>query len=339
MEKLTARQERILKLVVTEYVCTAQPVGSEALLQRHALGVSSATIRNEMAALEQAGYLQHTHTSSGRIPSDVGYRYYVESLMDDVSLPVEQQRLILHQFHQVELAFDQWARLAASVLASSAHTVAMATLPVAPETHLKRLELVPIQEALVLLIVVLYEGILKQQLMAMEAASSESELSAMARKLTDIFRGLSAHEIDKLETELSPVEQQAREVVTRLMQQVDAQALYDLYVDGMLYMLSQPEFSRVEKLRDVLEALQNRALASVFPKIISGGGIHVIIGNENEYPALQDCSIIIARYGRDGEPRGVVGLLGPTRMEYGRSVSSVRYVTEVMTSLVHELKG
>ena len=339
MEKLTARQEKILKLVVSEYVCTAQPVGSEFLHNRYTLGVSSATIRNEMYALEQAGYLQHPHTSAGRVPSDRGYRYYVESLMDESALPVEHQRTILHQFHQVELAFDQWARLAASVLASCAQTVAMATLPTAPVTHLKRLEMVPVQEALVLLVIVLYEGILKQQLLALESALAEEDLSRSAHKLTEVFRGRSAGEISKMEAELSPVEEQAREVTSRLMHQIDAQTLHDLYVDGMLYMLRKPEFSRVEKLREVMEALENRALASVFSRILAGQGVHIIIGGENEYPALRDCSVIIARYGGDGEPRGVVGLLGPTRMEYGRSVSSVKYVTEVMSTLVQELKG
>ena len=339
MERLSTRQEKILKMVVSEFVDTAQPVGSEALVQRFTLGISPATVRNEMSALEQAGYLQHPHTSAGRVPSDLGYRYYVESLMDDTSLPIEQQRRILHQFHQIELAFDQWARLAAAVLASAAQTVAMATLPAVPETHLKRLELVPIQEALILLIVILYEGVLRQQLMALDVAQGESELTHSAHKLTEAFRGLSASEISSREAELSPVEAQAREITARLMQQVDAEALYDLYLDGMLYMLSKPEFSRVDKLREVLEALQSRALAYVVPQVLSDEGVHIIIGEENELPALRECSVIIARYGGRGEPRGLVGLLGPTRMEYGRSVSTVRYVTEVMGRLVHELRG
>src|SRR5512141_26130 len=162
--ELGSRKSAVLRAVVEEYVRSGEPVGSETIAERSGLGVSSATIRNELAQLEQLGYLMHPHTSAGRIPTDSGYRYYVEMLMDDDELPQNEQRTIDHQFHQARLDLDQWMRLASSVLARTSGSAAIITAPHATKAKSKHLQLISTQGRLVLLILVLMDGAVKQEM-------------------------------------------------------------------------------------------------------------------------------------------------------------------------------
>src|SRR3990172_6645386 len=154
---LTERRSRILQFIVEEYVDSALPVGSETIVRKYRLPVSSATIRNEMARLEEEGYITHPYTSAGRLPSDQGYRYYIESLMDEQDLTPEEKETIRHQFHQAGRELEQWVRLSAAVLAQAARNMAVVTSPRSPECRLKHLELVPLHDVVVLLVVVLQD--------------------------------------------------------------------------------------------------------------------------------------------------------------------------------------
>jgi heat-inducible transcriptional repressor len=203
---LTKREERILKVIVGEYVSTAMPVGSESIAHKHELGVSPATIRNDMACLEEEGYITHPHTSAGRIPSDKGYRYYVESLMEEMELPPPEQRTIRHLFHQVETDMEEWVQLAAAILSRVARNLALVTFPKASLSRLRHMELVTIQEFLALLIVVLKEAKLKKQILPLDQATSQEGLSMIANKLNAAFEGMTSWQIAAKRLELSPLE-------------------------------------------------------------------------------------------------------------------------------------
>src|SRR5437867_1169276 len=166
MAMLSERQSQILKVLIGEYVASAIPVGSETLARKYALGVSPATIRNELAELEERAYITHPHTSSGRVPSDKGYRYFVEYLVDEVELPPVERRMIVHQFHQVETDLEEWTRLAASVLARTLHNAAVVTVPLARPARLTRLQLVEVNEHTALLVVVLQQSQVRQQIVS-----------------------------------------------------------------------------------------------------------------------------------------------------------------------------
>ena len=186
MDDLTPRQQLILGLVIREHVSTAQPVGSKTI-QGYGLGVSSATIRSEMAVLEDLGHLAQPHTSAGRVPTDRGYRYFVERLMRESHLPVTEQRTIRHQFHQVGVDLEQWMRLAASVLARTAQTAAMVTSPRTDQCRLKHLELISIRDTLAMLIMVLEGGIVKQQVLALDEALTQDTLTQIANRLNELW--------------------------------------------------------------------------------------------------------------------------------------------------------
>ncbi len=342
---LEPRSEAILRAIIEEYVATAQPVGSQALVTKYRLGVSPATVRNVMAELEAEGYLDHPHTSAGRLPTDRGYRLYVESITDAVSLAPVEQLMIRHQFGQVEFASEQWFRLAAATLASSTHVAGIATAAKPPSCRVRRVDLVAAGPRMASLVVVLAEGPIKQVLLAAEPARDEQVLETLSRELSSRLTGRSAQGAARVYAELQasdpPVDElllRAVERTVRLMCDYDASAVEDVFSEGLLNVMDAPEFSRSETLRRIFGVLQDRVyLGDLMPQLTREGGVRVFIGSENAHIAMHDVSLVLAPYGRAGRAVGVVGVLGPTRMAYPHAISTVRYVSGLMNELVDHL--
>jgi heat-inducible transcriptional repressor len=338
MDDLSERQKIILSSIIKEYIATAVPVSSKLLADSCNLDISPATIRNEMANLEDQGYLTHPHTSAGRIPTEEGYRYFVQRLMDDVQLTPVEQRTIRHQFHQTRLDLDQWMRLSAAVLARMAQGFSLVTAPKASRCCFKHLELVSIRDDLALLILVLHGGVVKQQLLVLDAPLSQEELSVVARRLTDLWDKREAREVAATVAALAPFEQVIAGVVHETMLRVDARTANDVYRDGLLNILRQPEFSEREQVWQIVKVLEEQSFVEVLVgEVLSRGGVQVIIGGEGHWEELSDCGIVLARYGVVDEASGALGVLGPMRMSYGRAVSVVRYVSELMSDLISEV--
>jgi heat-inducible transcriptional repressor len=339
MDELTARQQLILGLVVREYIGSAQPVGSRTV-QEYGLGVSSATIRNEMAQLEELGYLTHPHTSAGRVPTEQGYRYFVERLMSESSLPVDEQRMIRHQFHQVGVDLEQWMRLAASVLARTARSAAVVTSIKMEQSHLKHIELIAIQETMVLLVVVLDGGVVRQQMLSPDEAMSQDTLSQAANRLNDLCVGAAVQRVLLYRNQVGAFEQQVLDVVAQIMHQVDRQSDLHLYRDGLINILHQPEFYVPESARNVVQIFEERTLLEdLLTEMLEVGGVQVIIGGEGRWNELRECSLVVSPYGVSGEVTGALGVMGPMRMPYNRAISAVRYVAGLMSDLFGDLYG
>lgn len=335
----TQRRERILGLIVSEYIRTATPVASETIARKYGLGVSPATVRNEMAVLEEEGYITRRHISGGGVPSDRGYRYYVESLMNEEAVPPAERRMMSHLFLLVERELEEWNRLAAALLARMLSSVAIATFPKSAETRFQRLELIAVQELLALLVVILRGTRLKQQLIAFDQAMSQVELNAISGRLNALFDGLSRSQILTSDYQYTSVEQQVRRAVVQQMEREDAQRYGEPSIAGVRHIISQPEFSRNDRVLGLMDLLQPGRLAAVLPEVVNEEGVQVIIGSENREDAMRDCSVVLARYGMPGEASGALGVLGPTRMPYERAVSRVRYVGSLMSELVAQLYG
>ena len=339
---LTERQSRILELVISEFVEGAEPVGSQLIAGRYDLGVSPATIRNEMAELEREGYLGHPHTSSGRVPTDKGYRIYVERLMREEQVPWEAQQTIRHQFHQVEGGQDAWAHLAASVLAQAAENAAVVTAPRTAACHLKHLELVSLHDRTVLLVLVLDQGLLQQQVLTFEETYTQDELAATGQRLNQLIGGKALRDMQVQPDELSPIEQQVLDHVDEVMRAVDAGGYDEAYLDGVRQLLSQPEFARGDQMLGLLELLDERNLTRAIPlRALAREGVTVIIGADNPRldvanEAMRACSVVIGAYGAPGVASGALAVLGPMRMRYPRTISTVRYLSAVMNELFAE---
>ncbi|MCX7841134.1 MAG: heat-inducible transcriptional repressor HrcA [Anaerolineae bacterium] len=340
MVDLTERQKKILSLVVREYVETAQPVGSETLVRKGGLRVSSATIRNELATLEELGYLTHPHTSAGRMPTEKGYRYFVETLMEEFELPPVEQRMIRHQFHQVTLDVDQWMRLAAAVLARAARNTALVTAPTATACRLKHLQLVAISDQVALLVMVLQDGTVKQQMLALAQPMAQEELTRISNRLNAHLAGLNLEQMRALTVSFSGFENDVLRVVMNIMQQIDRRSAHDIYRDGIMDILRQPEFAAIERMQALLEMLEQRTLLEeLLSEFAPEQGVQVVIGAESQRDEMSEYSMVLSRYGVPGEARGIVGVLGPVRMQYARTIGVVRYVSGLLNDLMLRMYG
>lgn len=338
---LSPRQQAILKIIVSEYVATGSPVGSATVLRLGGLGVSSATIRNDMAALEEAGYIAHPHTSAGRAPSDLGYRYYIETLMDASDLTIPEKMKIRHQFHQVELDPDEWSHLAAAILARSVQNAALVTRPHSSTARLRQAHFVGIHERLVLLVLVFQEGGVKQQIFPVDEILSPGELTRLGNWITAEAAGLTGREVqEKLLATATAFDAWAAGLVVRMMQSVDERGRDELHLEGLRYVLQQREFGDQDKVLQIVETLEDRgSFAPLLAELFSSGGVRIIIGRENRHEALQDLSLVLARYGSPDEMVGAIGVVGPTRMAYHRILPAVRYLVSVLDDLVTEFRS
>ena len=339
---LSERRGRILAFIVDDYVDSAVPVGSQSLVDRHSLGLSSATVRNEMAALEEEGLIQHPHTSAGRIPSNRGYRYYVSSLMPERELSRQDQIGILHQFHQSARDLEDWVALAASVLANSLHNVALATQPKLTDVRFKQLQLVELTENRALLVVVTSDAQVHQQTLDFQTHVGQEALTRLAGRLNAEFGGHMAADLPmRTKNEpLTAVEATVVAAVTELLLREQQAAFEEPVVEGVREMLRQPEFDHSDRMLDTLEAVDERKLRDAIPSgAVAGDGVAVVIGDENLDGPYKDMSFVLARYGMPGGAGGVLGVLGPTRLAYGDAVAHVRYVSDVLTQLIGKYYG
>ncbi|HEU4919149.1 MAG TPA: heat-inducible transcriptional repressor HrcA [Candidatus Limnocylindrales bacterium] len=341
---LDPRAQSILRAVIEEYVESATPVGSAALVQRYRLGVSSATVRNILADLESAGLLTHPHTSAGRVPTDAGYRYFVESVAETSILSPVEQLMIRHQFGQVQHASEQWFRLAATILASANRTAAIATPAKPRAAHVRRIDLVSINERLASLIIVFREGALRQVLVNLNEPAEQEDLTRAAVILDGLMAGRTAVDAERALTRIEavgPIGALVQHVGARVVAAVrdyDASAIEEVFSDGLLNVMEAPEFDRSDKLRRVFAALENRSyLGRLFESIAGTGRVQAFIGAENGPEEMRDVSLVLASYGEPGRAVGVVGVLGPTRMAYPQAIGTVRFVSGLMNELVSHI--
>ena len=341
---LDARTALILRAIIEEHIDTAQPVGSHVLVERRGLGVSSATVRNVMADLERAGFLSHPHTSAGRVPTDIGYRYYVENVGPHAGLAPVEQLMIRHQFGQVQFASEQWFRLAASTLAGATRAAGLATPAKPRASRVRRVDLVAGSDRVANLVLVLAEGPIKQVLVNLDARVEQPELDRIAGRLNarlaerDV-RGVE-EQVRRLADDASAdgIEMRAAERIAQLMRDFDASSVDDVFSEGLLNVMEAPEFAQGDKLRRVFAALQNRQyLGRLVEHVAQHGDVQIFIGAENEPSEMHDVSLVLAPYGRAGRAVGVVGVLGPRRMAYPHAIGTVRYVSGLLNELVDHL--
>jgi heat-inducible transcriptional repressor len=303
-------------------------------------------VRSILAELEANGLLTHPHTSAGRIPTDSGYRFYVESIVEAVPLPAVEQLMIRHQFGQVEFASEHWFRLAATTLASVTRSAGLATPAKPRDAHIRRIDLVAINERMASLILVLREGAIKQALITVDGddAIDQPTLNAVAGRLNERLVDMTASRAEARIAALGTddrVDALARRVgerVVKVVREYDAEAIEEVFSDGLLNVMEAPEFAQSDKLRRVFNALENRAyLGQLVGSVAGSGSVQVFIGHENQPLEMRDVSLVLAPYGRPGRAIGVVGVLGPTRMSYSQAIGTVRFVSGLMNELVDHL--
>jgi len=339
-QMLSERQRKILLLVVRDYIESAQPVGSQRLLEHYALETSSATVRNEMAALTEMGYLRQPHTSAGRVPTEEGYRYFVAQMLSQSELPTPLQHTISHQFHQARPEVEQWMTLAAAVLAQQSQAVSLVTAPHPHSPRFKHLELISTQGRQVLMVLVLAGGEVSQQILTLAEPVAQERLSQAASWLNQFYAGRGEEEIALLSARGDALESDIALLAREELRRVAERAGGTLYYDGLTNVLSEPEFADSEDARRALRLLEERGpLQRFLSETVASqdvGGVQVLIGASAAWQELRQCSMVLARYGVPGQVTGVLGVLGPIRMPYNRSIPVVRYLAGLLSQLVGE---
>ncbi|MCH7653316.1 MAG: heat-inducible transcription repressor HrcA [Chloroflexi bacterium] len=333
---LTERQETILKIVVDDYTRTAMPIASETIVREHELGVSAATVRNDVAALEDAGYIARPHTSAGSVPLDKAYRFYVETFAEaEDILPLGVRMRVSKTLSLVAHDVDEWANVAAAALASLVGNLAIATFPIVRESRIRHLELVHIQDLLVMLIVVMEQARLRKQIIRLPRPVQVNELEDALSRLKSQIMGLNLREIESKEMALSPLEEELVDATVLVLKEEEKTPNRQHYVDGLRNLLSQPEFSENDRTRAIVGAIEDGSLVqTVLDEAPDGDVVRVIIGEENREDMLSPLSVVICRYGIPDEAMGAVGVVGPTRMEYSKTIGGVRFISSAMSSLV-----
>lgn len=337
---LDERKQQILKAVVSDYTLTGVPVGSQLLAAKYFIALSSATIRNELADLVGTGYLQQPHTSAGRIPTDRGYRYFVDFLMEPESASASVRRTVRQEFETAPRSVDGILEKAAMVLAQVTENVSLVTAPEASEFRIKHIDLVSLEPQAVLIILVLEGNLIEQQVVHLDRATSQEDLSRMAAMLNRTVKGQTAEELSTRLNKLGPDRGEQRQIIERLVESITAhQAQRQTVVlhDGVRNLLRHPEFVEVSRLEELLELLEQGAqLAAILQQVAFEKDVEIVIGRENTSSGLHECSLVLTTYKMADRVRGTMGVIGPTRMHYGQVVARVRLVSQATSEvLVH----
>ena len=338
--ELTERQETILALIIHEFVENVHPIGSKSMVGKYNLQISPATVRNEMSALTESGFLRQPHTSAGRVPTEEGYRYFVRSLLGETDLPAAEKRLISHQFHQAPTDIEEWVRLATSILAQHSHVASLATAPRPRYATFKHLELISTQGRQVLLVLVLQGGDVRQQILTLADVADQQRLAESAAHITACCGGKSADQVAAQADELPELEREVTTLVAEMMRKTDAVRTGRIFRDGLSNVIAQPEFADSDMAQNALRLLEERSFTEeVLTSILSPtiGAVQVVIGGEGAWEELRHCSVVVTRYGDPDLATGAIGVLGPIRMSYGRTISAVRYVAGLLSDLVLEV--
>ena len=340
MTELTERQKTLLLLIIRDYIESAQPVGSKRLAEHYHINLSSATIRNEMAALTEMGYLRQPHTSAGRVPTEEGYRYFVSQMMNQAELPDAVQATIAHQFHQSGPDIDQWMTLAASILAHQSQGVSVVTAPHTDKAKYKHVELISTQGRQVLMVLVLVGGEVSQQILTLAEPVSQERLSQTAAHLNKLLGGLAVDAMTSLTGRSDALEQDILNLIIQDFRRAASRLSGEIYTDGLSNVLAEPEFAESDEARRALRIFGERStLQDLIERTATHsnvGGLQVLIGGEGGWEELRQCSVVIARYGVPGLATGTLGVLGPMRMSYARTIPTVRFVAGLLSDLVND---
>jgi heat-inducible transcriptional repressor len=339
LPQLTRRQEEILAVIVRTYTQKPEPVSSKFLMEASLLNVSSATIRNEMSVLEELGYISAPHTSAGRVPTRNGYRYFVQRLMSTMELDTRDQTHISTKMQSLPLATEQWMRHAAALLARTAQAAALVTPPITESSRFKHVELIAVQGRLVLMVLVLQEGAVHQQMLTLAEPVAQERLSDIATRINNLFVDLLGAEVRVKGLNLGLLEREIAELISDMMDRRDTHQVDLVYRDGLTEMISAFQQNN-EGAQQAVRVLEERAFLNlIVNQLLSRepNTVQVIIAGDGRWEELSHLTMILSRYGIPGQVSGAIGVLGPTHMNYGRGVSTVRYLSGLMTNMLADV--
>ena len=342
---LDARKKKVLMAIVQDYIATAEPVGSRTIARKYNLGVSSATIRNEMADLEELGYIEQPHTSAGRIPSDRGYRYYVNHLMKREEFNSEETKLVLNGYLTKKQEIGSVLRSAGQLLSQITNYagVVVATSAGLGGRKFKHIQLVHMGGGQSMVVMVTDAGVVHHQIIDIPESILISDLDTISSVLNHKLQGKTVESIrltliQEIYLELAKQKNILDMAMEVIQEGLKADTKDKIYLGGIFNILSQPEFHNIERVKILLGLLENEhELAIIMSDIFPNEGVSVRIGKELENSRMKDYSLVMGAYHMEGKFMGRIGLLGPTRMDYAKAFAVVEYMTDNISLIIERL--
>ncbi len=341
MPSLSSRQEDILTCIVQAYSEKPEPVGSRHLVENYQLNISSATVRNEMAQLEEMGYIAAPHTSAGRVPTAAGFRYFVRRLLQTRNLTRGEQSHISERVGTLQSGMEQWMRRTAALLARSVQTASIVTPPISQANSFKHVELISIQGRLALMVLVLSSGSVHQRMLTLAEPVPQDKLGEAAKRINETCSDLGARQVRLRSISLPLLEREVAELTAELIENVDNNRARFIYRDGLSRIIESfadeegaQQAIRILEERTVLNALLTELLDRLPSEEVD---VQVVIAGDGRYENLSRTSMVLSRYGDPEKMSGAIGVLGPTHINYGHAISTVRYVSNLMTNVLATL--
>ena len=339
---LNDRKIQILQAIINDYIETAEPVGSRTIAKKYNLGISSATIRNEMSDLEEMGFIMQPHASAGRIPSDLGYRLYVDHLMQKKELGQEEQRylqsIIKRNVGQADYLLEETAK----ALSTLTNYTTIISEPVSQTTKIKQIRLLPLDNTSVLLVIATEDNFIKNHVIQMGIAPDDEKVFLMGKCLHEALQGYALHDIDasvinRLQTVLYEYQEILPHILNAIENTMKAAEKVQVHMSGTKNILAFPEFSDIQKAKSLFQTLEEKDVLVTLLEGSKTDELQILIGSENSVQSMQDCSVITATYKMGDNTRGTIGIVGPTRMDYSQVVSVLNGMVNNMEKVLKNL--
>jgi heat-inducible transcriptional repressor len=328
---LTERQKKILQIIIEDYIATAEPVGSRTIARKHGLGLSPATIRNEMSDLELLGYLEQPHTSAGRVPSAQAYRFYVDSLVEPGTLTQNDRAMIDGWYQERKRDIDDIFQSTAKILSRMTQNVSMVLANKHSAATFKYMKFLPLDSTHAILCIVTEDGQMDNCLVNIPLGMRAEELDYLAGRISKMLAGrnlltISGADLDRAYLNVTKDKVLLLPLSSAIKKMAAESAEQKVFLGGAKQLLSQPEFRDVERVKDLLGILEEERVVKDLLAAGTDSGMRVTIGSENKFSGIKDCSMVQATYRLNGEIVGTMAVLGPTRMEYGKVMAVMNYL-------------
>lgn len=339
---LNDRKISILQAIINDYIETAEPVGSRTIEKKYNLGISSATIRNEMSDLEEMGFIMQPHASSGRIPSDLGYRLYVDHLMQKKELSLEEQgylqSVIARDINQLDYLMEETAK----VLSALTNYTTFISEPVGQRAKIKQIRLMPLDTTSILLVIATEDNFIKNHVIKMNTVPPDEIVFEIGHYIHRSLEGCALQQIDgriisRLQEELGPYKTLLEPVLQALEHTMQAAEKVQVHMSGAKNILQFPEFSDITKAKSLFQTLEEKDVLVTLLESSKSNDLQILIGSENADQSMQDCSVITATYKLSDDTRGTIGIVGPTRMDYSQVVSVLNGMVQNIEKVLRNL--
>jgi len=337
---LNERFKKVLELIIMDYICSPEPVGSRTICKRYGIQLSPATVRNVMADLEDLGFLLQPHTSAGRIPTDKAFRFYIDEILDVQSLNRTEREKIRRKYRISQYDIPEIMKETSRILSGLSHYTGVVLTPKMASTIFKHIQFIRLSIDQILAVFVASTGAMQNRIIHMDNNLSQDELDKISRYLNEMLEGLTLAQVRR---KILKEMEGERIAYDRLMKQAlklghrafSSHEENELYIDGKMNILDEPEFANIEKMKSLFRAFEEKSLLiTLLDKCLAGEGVQVAIGSETECSEMEGCSLVSSPYGRMDRTSGILGILGPRRMNYSRVIPLVEYTAQLLTEIL-----